>query len=104
MTPKKPFIDPYKGCENPTRLQSYINRDDYNYIRSIHPDKGTIQIVTNNLWYQLVKTLKSNGITDITHIQQFEHAITDLVIEIPRRTESNRGTASRSTRKATGKV
>ena len=105
---KRTFLDPYKDSTNPVRLQSYINRDDYDIVRSIHPDKGTIQIVINTFWSKLIKTLKSNGINDISSKQQFEQFINDFTLTIPVKisggTKSRQGTTGRSTRKTNGKL
>ena len=108
MIEKPTFLDPYKDDSNPVRLQSYINRTDYDIVRSIHPDKGTIQIVVNTFWSKLITTLKKHGINDISSKNQFEQFINDFALTIPVKvsggTESRRGTTSRPPRKTNGKL
>jgi hypothetical protein len=108
MIEKPTFLDPYKDSPKRVRLQSYINRTDYNIVRSIHPDKGTIQIVVNTFWSKLITTLKKHGINDISSEQQFEQFINDFALTIPSKvsggTEPRGRATSRATRKTNGKL
>jgi hypothetical protein len=108
MIEKSTFTDPYKDDPNPVRLQSYINRTDYDIIRSIHPDKGTIQIVVNTFWSKLITTIKTHGINQLADKQRFEQFINDFTLTIPVKisggTEPRRGATRGTTRKTNGKL
>ena len=94
-----PFTDPYHASPNRIRLQTWVDRDSHNFLRSLHPDKGTIEITINTLHAKLITALKKAHITQLANHQDYERAIAEFTIEIPNRPESGRGTTKGATRK-----
>ena len=81
--PRTIYVNPYKDTPNPTRLQTYVSREDYNFIRSVRPNKGTIETTTNLLWHKLCTALKQQNITTYADITKFEQFVHDCTITIP---------------------
>jgi hypothetical protein len=77
------FTNPYKNLPNLTRLQTYIDKADHDFIKSIHPDKGTLEITANTLWFKLCKALKKAKINQLSEHDKFEHFISSFEISIP---------------------
>ena len=95
------FKDPYDHLygEELTRLQTYVSKSDHAHIKGCRPGKGTISIVNNILWSKLSTALKNYGITDYTHLTEFEHAVANLEIALPTKSQNARRTARRPARK-----
>lgn len=66
--------------KNLYRAPASIDKDDYEFIRGLRPRTGTTIIVQNLLWQKLTQTLKSHGITNITHQQSFEDFVANCTI------------------------
>ena len=95
------FVDPYASCteEELVRLQSFIKSEDYDYIRSICPDKGTIQIVVNTLWHRFCLAVKKQKINQIAHKHEFQQCVNNIVIEVSGGVKPSGGTTNRPARK-----
>ena len=105
-TPKK-YTNPYEGLEVTVRIQSNINPDDYNFIRSIRPNSGTVITTVNILWHKLVTTLKQHGITQYSDLARFEHFVNNCELTVPTLKPTDGGTtepSGRTTRRASKKT
>lgn len=90
------FINPYKDAEKTCRLVSDVLERDFNFIYAIRPMKrgGTLQTTINLLWSKLTNELRKRGITNFSHVEQFEHFIANCELRLPG--ESVGGTSSGS--------
>lgn len=102
--PTSSFKDPYGHIplEERVRLQTYLDKNDHAYIRCLRPNGGTMTIVQNTLWSKLIIALKKHGLSDYTHISQFETAITNLTINLPDESKVSGGTVGRVVAKTRG--
>ncbi len=85
---KSKFVNPYRDCRRlqkdaPTRLNMDILSEDYNFLRGLRFDNGTITTTFGIIFQKLVQELKRRGIHDITNKQQFEQFIINFVFALP---------------------
>ncbi len=75
----KQFTNPYAGSEKDTlaTLVIRISPDDYNFIKCIRPQQGTLSITVTLLWHKLCNELRLRNITDVSSSEQFEQFITN---------------------------
>lgn len=84
----KPFTNPYLKDipafngpgKNLYRAPASIDINDYEFIKSLRPNTGTIITTQNILWFKLCQALKSYGITDFTHRTDFEQFVANCNI------------------------
>jgi hypothetical protein len=66
-----------------SRVNIYVDVRDYNFVRSIDPDKGTVQLVGATLWHRFITKLKQLGITDYGNKQQLHEFLATCDITVP---------------------
>ena len=74
--------------KNLYRAPASIDLTDYEFIKSLRPNTGTIIITQNLLWQKLCTTLRQYGITDFTKRSDFEQFVANCTIT------DGRGTAA----------
>ena len=74
--------------KNLYRAPASIDLTDYEFIKSLRPNTGTVIIVQNLLWSKLCSTLRQHGITDFTKRSDFESFVANCTIT------DGRGTAA----------
>ena len=74
------FKNPYADCDENevSRLNANISTEDFNFVRRIRVDKGTIQTTINILWSKLVNELKQRGITDFSREADYEDFLVNI--------------------------
>ena len=79
------FENPYKSVDEEflVRLQSHIQKEDYEMIKLIRPNTGTVTTTVNMLWRKLIDALVAQGITDISSREQFEHFVANSQLVLP---------------------
>jgi len=81
---KNPYEVDYQSFAGPdknvSRAPASIGSTDYDFIRGIRPNSGTVNTTQCLLWYKLVQLLKKHGITDITKKSEFESLVANLVL------------------------
>src|SRR6266496_167263 len=80
------FENPYLGCERDgtaVRVQTFVRHEDYQFLKLIRTNTGTVTISINTLFKKLVDKLKSLGITDVTKREDFEFFVANCQIELP---------------------
>lgn len=81
------FKNPFQGLSDSdpgvARINSNVPREDYEFIRRIRPDGGTIVTTVNTLWLKLINELKRRNITDFTRVHDFEDFILRCAIILP---------------------
>ena len=93
----KTFVNPYLKevpafngpGKNLYRAPAPIDLTDYEFIRSLRPNTGTVIIVQNLLWSKLCATLRQHGITDFTKRSDFESFVANCTITDGRTTDTN---------------
>ena len=93
------FTNPYADSPNLVRLQTYIDKTDHQFIKSIHPDKGTLEITVNTLWSRFCDALRKHKINQLANNQDYERFVNEFTIEVPNGFSVSGGTARRSPRK-----
>lgn len=81
--PENKFVNPWPfGTDYDSNTQgtisSVIPLHEKQFIQSLCPTKGALQIVINRLWQQLTLSLKANGITTIADAAQFKQFVGNL--------------------------
>ena len=92
---KQPFVNTYLGCEQrktDVRVQTFVDTEDYEFLRLIRTNTGTITTTVNLLFKKLIDELKKRGITDITKRSEFEFFVANskLVLEEEQTTNSRK--------------
>ncbi len=81
---KNPYEVDYQSFAGPdknvSRAPASIGAVDYDFIRGIRPNSGTVNTTQCLLWYKLVQLLKKHGITDITKKSEFESIVANLIL------------------------
>ncbi len=80
------FENPYLGCEKDgtaVRVQTFVRHEDYQFLKLIRTNTGTVTISINTLFKKFVDKLKSLGITDVTKREDFEFFVANCQIELP---------------------
>lgn len=87
-SPQAQFKNPYEvdyqsfagPDKNVSRAPASIGAVDYDFIRGIRPNSGTVNTTQCLLWFKLVQLLKKHGITDITKKSEFESLVANLIL------------------------
>ena len=66
--------------KNLYRAPASIDIHDYEFIKSLRPNTGTIITTQNILWFKLCQALKSHNITDFTKRKEFEDFVANCDI------------------------
>lgn len=81
---KNPYEVDYQSFAGPdknvSRAPASIGAVDYDFIRGIRPNSGTVNTTQCLLWFKLVQLLKKHGITDITKKSEFESLVANLIL------------------------
>ena len=100
-SPQQTFLDPYSGEPKKVRLQTWVSEEDHDFVMSIRPGKGTIQVINNTLWSKFIQSIQNYGITSITDKAKLEQFVAGFIIELPQGCKLPRRTSNRDKRKAT---
>ncbi len=90
----QPFKNPYLPASEKRdegkfcRFNTDVDKEEYNFVRLIRPQQGTMAITITTLFHKLVQSLKAQDITNIADCKRFEHFVSNCTIQLQTQNES----------------
>ena len=76
----KTFDSPYSTDQVTARLQAFVSVEDYDFVRSIRPNSGTVNTTVALVFSKLVAALRRAGIDQNADKEAFESFVANCKI------------------------